>query len=153
MNIFQCLILFSPDSKSTRSQVAGRINPHDDKLQVQDPRVAGSQSCRSHRQAVTSELPDLICILRDYYALWLTSSYFPTSLALGNDHSIFYIYEVWLFKIPPVGNITFVGDQSPSHILLFATSWTAARWASLSLSISWSLPKFMFIASVMQYQM
>ena len=34
-------------------------------------------------------------------------------------------------------------------IWLFRTPWTAARQASLSLPISWSLPKFMFIASVM----
>ena len=32
--------------------------------------------------------------------------------------------------------------------LTFATPWTAAHQASLSLNISWSLPKFMFIASV-----
>ena len=39
--------------------------------------------------------------------------------------------------------------QSPSHIRLFATPWTAARQASLSLTTFWSLPKFMFIALVM----
>ena len=38
---------------------------------------------------------------------------------------------------------------SPNHVLLLATPWTAARQASLSLTISWSLPKFMFIALVM----
>ena len=39
--------------------------------------------------------------------------------------------------------------QSPSCVHLFATPWTAARQASLSLIISQRLPKFMFIASVM----
>ena len=39
--------------------------------------------------------------------------------------------------------------QSPSRVRLFVTPWTAARQASLSLTISWSLPKFMFIALVM----
>ena len=39
--------------------------------------------------------------------------------------------------------------QLLSCVQLFATSWTAAGQASLSLSISQSLPKFMFIASVM----
>ena len=39
--------------------------------------------------------------------------------------------------------------QSPSHVQLFAISWTAAHQPSLSLTISWSLPKFMSIASVM----
>ena len=36
-----------------------------------------------------------------------------------------------------------------SHVWLFATQWTAARQASLSHTISWNLPKFMSIASVM----
>ena len=35
--------------------------------------------------------------------------------------------------------------QSPSRVQLFVTPWTAARQASLSLTISWSLPKFMSI--------
>ena len=39
--------------------------------------------------------------------------------------------------------------QSPSHVQLFATPWIAAHQTSLSLTISWSLPKFMSIASVM----
>ena len=39
--------------------------------------------------------------------------------------------------------------QLPSRVRLFVTPWTAAHQASLSLTISWSLPKFMFIASVM----
>ena len=38
--------------------------------------------------------------------------------------------------------------QSASHVQLFATSWAAACQASLSLTISQSLLKFMFIASV-----
>ena len=40
--------------------------------------------------------------------------------------------------------------QLPSHIWLFATPWTAAHQASPSLTISWSFPKSMFIASVMR---
>ena len=39
--------------------------------------------------------------------------------------------------------------QSLSHIRLFVTPWNAARQASLSFTISQSLPKFMFIKSVM----
>ena len=42
-----------------------------------------------------------------------------------------------------------VFTQSCSHVWLFATSWTAEPQASLSLTISWSLSKFMSIASVM----
>ena len=39
--------------------------------------------------------------------------------------------------------------QLLSHVWLFATPWTAARQASLSLTISQSLPKFMSIVLVM----
>ena len=39
--------------------------------------------------------------------------------------------------------------QSPSRVRLFATPWTAACQASLSITNSWSLLKFMFIESVM----
>ena len=39
--------------------------------------------------------------------------------------------------------------KSPSRVQLFATPWTVAHQASLSLTISWSLPKFRSIASVM----
>src|SRR5574340_1134366 len=38
--------------------------------------------------------------------------------------------------------------QSLSHVQLFATPWTAARQASLSITNSWSLPKLMSIESV-----
>ena len=39
--------------------------------------------------------------------------------------------------------------QSPSHVQLFVTPWTAARQASLSFTISWSLLKLMSTESVM----
>ena len=39
--------------------------------------------------------------------------------------------------------------QSLSHVRLFATPWTAARQASLSITNSWSSPKPMSIVSVM----
>ena len=39
--------------------------------------------------------------------------------------------------------------QLPSRIQLFETPWTATHQVSLTLTISWSLPKFMFIALVM----
>ena len=38
--------------------------------------------------------------------------------------------------------------QSPSQVWLFVTPWTAAHQASLSITISQSLPKFMSIESV-----
>ena len=39
--------------------------------------------------------------------------------------------------------------QSLSHVQLFGTPWTAAHQASLFITNSWSLPKLMFIESVM----
>ena len=44
---------------------------------------------------------------------------------------------------------SFSSVQSLSHVWLFATPWTAARQASLSITSSWSLPKLMSIESVM----
>ena len=41
--------------------------------------------------------------------------------------------------------------QSLSHVRLFATPWTAAHQASLSITNSWSPPKPMSIESVMPY--
>ena len=52
-----------------------------------------------------------------------------------------------LKHIPMVAQNAVAVVQLPSHVQLFTTPWTAARQASLSLTISWSLPKFMFIAS------
>ena len=42
----------------------------------------------------------------------------------------------------------FSSVQSFSRVWLFATPWTAARQASLSITNSWSLPKLMSIESV-----
>ena len=55
----------------------------------------------------------------------------------------------WAFRAVKCIDIEWVVVQSPSCIRLFATQWTAALQASLSLAVSWSLPKFLFIASVM----
>ena len=45
--------------------------------------------------------------------------------------------------------ISYVVMQSPKCVQLFVTPWMAASQASLSLTISWSLPKFKSIVSVM----
>ena len=45
--------------------------------------------------------------------------------------------------------IQFGSVQSLSHVWLFATPWTAACQASLSITNSWSLPKLISIKSVM----
>ena len=46
-------------------------------------------------------------------------------------------------------NKLFSSVQLLSHVQLFATPWTAARQASLSITNSWSSPKFMSTESVM----
>ena len=71
-------------------------------------------------------------------------------------------YKSWstlllLSRIDSCSNITFLpvdqvfsqSVQSLSHVRLFATPWTAARQASLSITNSWSPPKPMSIESVM----
>ena len=45
--------------------------------------------------------------------------------------------------------IQFSSVQLLSHVQLFATRWSAARQASLSITISWSSPKLMCIELVM----
>ena len=45
--------------------------------------------------------------------------------------------------------LLFSSVQSLSHVQLFATPWIAARQASLSITNSQSLPKLMFVESVM----
>ena len=46
-------------------------------------------------------------------------------------------------------HVIVVAAQSPSHVWLFATPWTAACQASLSSTIYWNVFKFMSIESVM----
>ena len=46
-------------------------------------------------------------------------------------------------------SLSFSSVQSLSHVRLFATPWTTARQASLSITNSWSPPKPMCIESVM----
>ena len=49
----------------------------------------------------------------------------------------------------PLALSELVITQSPSRVRLFVTPWTTTCQASLSLTISWSLPKFMSTESVM----
>ena len=48
-----------------------------------------------------------------------------------------------------MASVQFSSVQSLSHVLLFATPWTAAHQASLSITNSWSLLKLMFTELVM----
>ena len=60
---------------------------------------------------------------------------------------VFLFRVLWKFLSVPN---TIVVVKLPSCVWLFVTPWTAELQASLSLTISQSLPKFMSIASVMQ---
>ena len=62
------------------------------------------------------------------------------------EFCIFHVYYDFLLCELPVYRVSV---QSLSHVQLFATPWTAAHQASLSITNSWSLLKFMFIESVM----
>ena len=57
--------------------------------------------------------------------------------------------QIWSFWLPCGGFIQFSSVQPLIHVQLFAPPWTAAHQASLSITNSWSLPKFMSIESVM----
>ena len=72
----------------------------------------------------------------------------PASTPLILDSGCVFQYLEELWKNTDVLALVVV-VHSPSHVQLFATPWTAAFQASLSLTISQSLPKFMFIALVM----
>ena len=56
------------------------------------------------------------------------------------------IWKFWELHIHITLTVRVV--QSLSHVWLFVTPWTAAHQASLFFIISWNLPKFMSIASV-----
>ena len=76
----------------------------------------------------------------------------PISLAFTGrvTHILNYSDSVWwpgsLLRVPPWSLVIVV--QSLSHVWLFATPWTAAHQASLSLTISWGLLKLMSIELV-----
>ena len=63
-------------------------------------------------------------------------------IELVNAHSHLWKFETWGFVCR---EFIVVAIQLPSLLQLFATLWTVACQASLSLTISWSLLKFMSI--------
>ena len=103
------------------------------------------------------------------HPLLLLSSIFPSIRVFSNESALRIRWpKDWSFSTSPSdeysGLISFrmdwfallavdlpfiVAVQSPSHVRLFGIPWTAARQDSLSLIISWSLPKFTCIESVM----
>ena len=70
----------------------------------------------------------LVCFLHYLHCSWKQSE----------SHSPAFKPNAWFSSVP-----------SPSRVRLFATPWTAARQASLSITNSRSLPKLMSTESVM----
>ena len=62
------------------------------------------------------------------------------------------VFELLLLLLLFFKENQFSSVQSLSHVRLFATSWTAARQASLSITKSWSLLKLMSIELVTAIQ-
>ena len=60
--------------------------------------------------------------------------------------SVIYFYKQYFHLI--IQSVQFSSVQSLSHVQLFVTPWTTACQASLSITNSWSLLKFMSIKSV-----
>ena len=77
---------------------------------------------------------------------WTSSRNLTSSTGLQSTDQIMY------FKVANgvyLKSSQFSSVQSLSHVWLFATPWTTARQASLSIANSWSLPKPMSVESVM----
>ena len=80
-----------------------------------------------------------------WHAVSLISKRIVTENFSFNGTDLFVLSLSHLYKLRP----RFSSVQSLSHVQLFATPWIAARQASLSITSSQSLPKLMFIESVM----
>ena len=106
-------------------------------------------SCHSLLQG-SSQPRDRTCVLH-------TASRFFTVWAIGealiNKHMIIDSPVINKHLInrrqSNMFSVQFSSVQLLSHVRLFATPWTAACQASLSITNSWSLPKLMSIESVM----
>ena len=73
-----------------------------------------------------------------FYSSW------TGALGLGEAHSSTWIFQAVQGPLCPVES----WEKEGSHVRLFVTPWTAARQASLSLTVSWNLPKFTSIELV-----
>ena len=83
--------------------------------------------------------------------LMISLFYIKVHIITTNLHAFCFSYQAnWYeYQFLCYSQCVLVVVQSPSHVRLFVTPWTAAHQASLSLTISQSLPKFTSISSVM----
>ena len=89
----------------------------------------------------------------NYFTCWLTEQCYIVSLlnSFFSPGLIFMHYSnllLWHTKMVP-NKIQFSSVQSLSRVRLFATQWTVAHQASLSITNSWSLLKLMTTESMM----
>ena len=109
--------------------------------------VCGSQRVRHDWATKHSTAPPVkLYTKRAKWTHVATKGYFTFSREIVRLSTCCIQPSCW-FKVVHSFNIVVV--QSPSHVSLCATPWTVALQGSLSLTISWSLPKFMSIESVM----
>ena len=101
----------------------------------------------------------------NHFFLFLDTSYFKTSVFIPHHWAPYviilllftasyllmpcYVSRMYFFDPGPAMKRRINSVQSLSHVWLFATPWITACQASLSITNSWSLPKLMFIESVM----
>ena len=75
----------------------------------------------------------------------LTGKWYPCKRRI----MIINIKHIWKMSLSFGSSLKISSAQSLSRVWLFATLWTAARQASLSIANSWSLLRLMSIESVM----
>ena len=81
-----------------------------------------------------------LCLIPDQFKfLWSLPRFFQTFSVSARHHLVLLMTTTYL---------DFVVVQSLSRVQLFVNWWTAAHQASLTLTMSWSLPKFMSTESL-----
>ena len=83
-----------------------------------------------------------VSLIAGFFTSWATWEAIKYFIVLNERESVCMCMHMYMFIYP-------VPVQSPSRVRLFATPWTAARQASLSIIKSQSSPKSMSIESLM----
>ena len=110
--------------------------------------------------SASSEYSGLISFRIDWFELlavspefmWLSVNIYCAYAALSwrNKRMLMnVIYKIQMYSLHVEKDTVFTSVQSLSHVQIFATPWTAACQASLSITNSQSLPKLMSVESVM----
>ena len=84
-----------------------------------------------------------------FTSVWCAFEYLWFSFLFKNLLGKKIIGVQFIYNVVSVSGIVVVVVQARSCVWLFAIPWTSAHQVLLSLTISWSSPKFMSIASVM----